>query len=218
MTALERVERAAPALKVFPLPSVVLFPGMVLPLHIFEQRYRDLVKDSLAADRVMAMSQPEIGGEAEYAGRPPLRPMCCAALIAWHQELEDGRYNVILQGVARARIREELPARRHYREVRAQILCDPTFSGPEEEQVRQAVFELAGRLPPAFGQNLLQNAARMSGGSLADAMAAALVIDVERRQGLLSELDVRQRLLGVVDEMGELIGRLAPERSPGPVN
>jgi len=218
MTALERVEKASSALRVFPLPSVVLFPGMALPLHIFERRYRDLVRDSLAADKVMAMSQVELGQEAEYADRPSLRPMCCAALIAWHQELEEGRYNIILQGVARAQICEELPARKRYREVRAQILCDPAFSGPEEEQLRQTVFELAGRLPPAFGQNLLKNAARMTGGNLADAMAAALVVDIERRQQLLSELDVRQRLLGVVDEIGELIGRLAPGKAPGPVN
>ncbi len=218
MTPLERVEKASSALKLFPLPSVVLFPGMALPLHIFEERYRQLVKDSLASDRVMAMSQPEPSAEAEYAERPPLRPMCCAALIAWHQELEDGRYNIILQGVARARIDDELPARKRYREVRAQILCDPIFNGPEEEQLRQTVFELAGRLPPAFGQTLLQNAARMGGGGLADAMAAALVIDIERRQELLSQLDVRRRLLGVLDEIGELIGRLSPGKGLGPVN
>ena len=58
----------------------------------------------------------------------------------------------------------------------------------------------------------------MTGGNLADAMAAALVVDIERRQQLLSELDVRQRLLGVVDEIGELIGRLVPGKAPGPVN
>jgi Lon protease-like protein len=218
MTPLERVEKASSALKVFPLPSVVLFPGMALPLHIFEERYRHLVKDSLASDRVMAMSLPEPGVEAEYAARPLLRPMCCAALIAWHQELGDGRYNIILQGVARARIGEELPGTKRYREVRAQILSDSIFSGPEEEQLRQTVFELSGRLPPTFGQTLLQNAARLSGGGLADAMAAALVIDIERRQELLAQLDVRQRMLGVLDEIGELMGRLSPGKSPGPVN
>src|SRR5262249_50247923 len=168
MTALERVEKASSALKVFPLPSVVLFPGMALPLHIFEERYRDLVKDCLAADRVIAMCQPEANRENEYFARPPLRAMCCAALIAWHHELEDGRYNIIVQGVARARIVEELPARKRYREVRADIVRDPAFAGPEEEQLRRAVFDLAGRLPAPLGQNLLHNAARLSGGGLAD--------------------------------------------------
>ena len=63
MTALERLERAKNALKVFPLPSVVLFPHTVLPLHIFESRYRDLVRDALASDKVMALAQLEPGFE-----------------------------------------------------------------------------------------------------------------------------------------------------------
>jgi len=218
MTALERVETAASALKVFPLSSVVLFPGMAVPLHIFEARYRELVKDSLASNRVMAMSQPAAGAARDSAALPPLRPICCAGVIAWHEELAGGRYNIVVRGVARARISEELPARKQYREVRAEILGDPAFSGPEEEQLRQTVFELAGLLPHSFGQTVLQNAASTSGGSLADAMAAALVIDLERRQQLLSELDVRRRLLGVVDEVGELIARLTPPKDTGPVN
>ena len=218
MTALERVETAASALKVFPLSSVVLFPGMAVPLHIFEARYRELVKDSLATNRVMAMSQPAAGAAHQSVAHPALHPICCAGVIAWHEKLADGRYNIIVRGVARARISEELPARKEYREVRAEILGDPAFRGPEEEQLRQTVFELAGLLPHGFGQNVLQNAASASGGSLADAMAAALVIDRERRQQLLSELDVRRRLLGVVDEVGELIARLTPRKDAGPVN
>ncbi len=218
MTALERVETAASALKVFPLSSVVLFPGMAVPLHIFEARYRELVKDSLASNRVMAMSQPAAGAARESVARPTLNPICCAGVIAWHEELAGGRYNIIVRGVARARISEELPARKQYREVRAEILGDPAFSGPEEEQLRQTVFELGGLLPHSFGQTVLQNAASASGGSLADAMAAALVIDLERRQQLLSELDIRRRLLGVVDEVGELIARLTPPKNAGPVN
>ncbi len=218
MTALERVETAASALKVFPLSSVVLFPGMAVPLHIFEARYRELVKDSLASNRVMAMSQPAAGAARESVARPALNPICCAGVIAWHEELAGGRFNIIVRGVARARIGEELPARKQYREVRAEILGDPAFSGPEEEQLRQTVFELGGLLPHSFGQTVLQNAASASGGSLADAMAAALVIDLERRQQLLSELDIRRRLLGVVDEVGELIARLTPPKNAGPVN
>ena len=218
MTALERVETAASALKVFPLSSVVLFPGMAVPLHVFEARYRELVKDSLATNRVMAMSQPAAGAPRESVGRPALHPICCAGVIAWHEELAGGRYNIIVRGVARARISEELPARKQYREVRAEILGDPAFTGPEEEHLRQTVFELAGLLPHSFGQTVLQNAASASGGSLADAMAAALVIDLERRQQLLAELDVRRRLLGVVDEVGELIARLTPPKDAGPLN
>src|SRR5262249_9789165 len=167
-------ETAASALKVFPLSSVVLFPGMAVPLHIFEARYRELVKDSLAGNRVMAMSQPAAGAARE-AALPPPPPICCAGVIAWHEELAGGRYNIVVRGVARARISEELPARKQYREVRAEILGDPAFSGPEEEQLRQTVFELAGLLPHSFGQTVLQNAASTSGGRLAHEQDGALL-------------------------------------------
>src|SRR5476649_1962218 len=141
MTALERLERAKKALKVFPLPSVVLFPHTVLPLHIFESRYRDLVRDALAQDKVMALAQLEPDDEG-LASQPRMRPMVCAGVIAWHEELEGGRYNIIVQGTTRARIIEELPPRALYREIHVSLLPDEEERAPEEEQLRQAVFEL----------------------------------------------------------------------------
>ena len=218
MTALERLERAKSALKVFPLPSVVLFPHTVLPLHIFEPRYRDLVRDALTADRLMALAQLEPGHEGSYAGRPRMRPMVCAGVIAWHEELEGGRYNIIVQGTTRAEILAELPPRAQYREVNVSLLPDPERSFPEEEQLRQAVFELAARLPPLVAQGLLQAAARTSGGALADVVASSVVADVERRQELLCQLEVAARLGAVLAEVSEVLARLQPVRPDGPMN
>lgn len=218
MTALERVERAAGSLKVFPLPSAVLFPHTVLPLHIFELRYRSLVKAALEGDKVMAMAQLEAGYEGSLAGRPRMRPMVCAGIIAWHEELEGGRYNIIVQGTVRARILEELPPDQLYREVRAAILPDTDYHGVEEEQLRQAMLELAARLPPPVAQGLLQASARAAGGALADVVASSVVADVERRQDLLCELDVRERLRSVLAEVSEVLARLAPAKPEGPVN
>ncbi len=218
MTALERLERAKNALKVFPLPSVVLFPHTVLPLHIFEARYRELVRDALTEDRVMALAQLEPGYQGSYAGRPRMRPMVCAGVIAWHEELEGGRFNIIVQGTTRARIIEELPARMPYREIHASLLPDVEQNFPEEEQLRQAVFELAARLPPLVAQGLLQAAARTAGGALADVVASSVVADVERRQELLCELQVGARLRAVLAEVSEVLARLQPVRPDGPVN
>ncbi len=218
MTALERLERAKNALKVFPLPSVVLFPHTVLPLHIFETRYRDLVRDALTEDRVMALAQLEPGYENSYAGRPRMRPMVCAGVIAWHEELEGGRYNIIVQGTTRARIVQELPPRAQYREINVSLLPDPEQSFPEEEQLRQAVFELAARLPPPVAQGLLQAAARTAGGALADVVASSVVADVERRQELLCQLEVGLRLRTVLAEISEVLARLQPVRPEGLVN
>jgi uncharacterized protein len=216
MTALERVERAKGALKVFPLPSMVLFPHTMQPLHIFEPRYRDLVRDALAGDKVMALAQLEPGSEASYADRPRMRPMVCAGVIAWHEELEGGRYNIIVQGTVRARIIRELPPRALFREIQVSLLPDEERTVPEEEQLRQALFELAARLPPPVAQGLLQVAARSSGGALADVVASSVVADVERRQELLCELAVGARLRAVLSEVSEVLAyQVRPE---GPVN
>lgn len=218
MTVSENMTQASEALKVFPLPSAVLFPHSVIPLHIFEPRYRDMVRDALASDRIMALAQLEPGWEPRYGGRPAMQEVLCAGIIIWHDELPDGRYNILLQGICRARLVSELPAQRLYREARVDLLPDPPFSGPEEEQLRQAVFELVGRVPPAFSEGLVPAVARAHGGALADVVAAAIIPEPERRQALLAELDVRQRLQEVTDEVGELIGRLQPLRPTGPLN
>jgi hypothetical protein len=217
-TALERIERTTQALKVFPLPSAVLFPHAALPLHIFEPRYRALVRDALEGDKVLALAQLEPGWEGQYGERPPMQPMLCAGLIIWHEELADGRYNILLQGVTRARLLSELPADKLYREVRVQLLPDSEYQGPEEERLRQAVFELAGRVPASFAENLLPLVARSTGGALADVVAAAVIPEPERRQELLCELDVRKRLVAVLDDVGELIARLSPVKPEGPLN
>jgi Lon protease-like protein len=218
MSVQERVNQSAEALKVFPLPSAVLFPYSVIPLHIFETRYRELVRDALAGDQVMALAQFEPGWEADYGGRPVMQRMMCAGLIAWHEELEGGRYNILLQGVCRARLLSELRSERLYRQARVELLPDPPYHGPEEEQLRQAVLELAGRVPPSFSEGLIPAVARASGGMLADVVAAAIIPEPVRRQELLMQLDVPQRLKAVIDEVGELIGRLQPLRPSGPLN
>ncbi|RKG61632.1 ATP-dependent protease [Corallococcus sp. CA054B] len=218
MTAQETVERAAGALKVFPLPSAVLFPHTVIPLHIFEPRYRALVKDALATDRVLALGQLEPGWEGNYEGRPPLQSLMCAGVIVWDEQVEDGRYNILLQGVSRVRMVKELSPDTLYRQVRAQVLADPPYTGPEEEQLRQAVFELAGRVPPSFAESLLPVAARAGGGMLADVVASALVPEPGRRQELLGELDVRRRLEQVLVDVSDLLSQLQPVRPSGPLN
>ncbi|MFY0571873.1 LON peptidase substrate-binding domain-containing protein [Archangium lansingense] len=217
-TALERIALTTHALKVFPLPSAVLFPHAALPLHIFEPRYRALVHDALAGDKVMALAQLQPGWEGQYGERPPMQPMMCAGLIIWHEELGDGRYNILLQGITRARLLEEREGENLYREVRVQLLPDAEYQGPEEERLRQAVFELAGRVPASFAENLLPVVARSQGGALADVVAAAVVPEPERRQELLCELDVRTRLQSVMDDVGELIARLSPVKPVGPLN
>jgi uncharacterized protein len=218
MNALERVESAAGRLKVFPLPSAVLFPNSLLPLHIFEPRYRAMVRDALEGDRVIALGGLAPGWEADDMGRPPLQPLVCAGVIAWHEELPDGRYNVLLQGLVRARVLEELPTTHLYREVRSELLPDEAYRGPEEEVLRQAILELTGRLPAPLADSLLQVAARAQGGALADVVASAVVQEPERRMEVLGELDVRGRLNMVLADVEDLLVHMQPAERTGPPN
>ena len=96
-----------PAIPLFPLPNVVLFPNVFLPLHIFEPRYRRMVADALAGDRIIGMVLLRPGWEGDYEGSPPVYPIGCAGLITHAEPLPDGRYNIVLRGLEKFRIAHE---------------------------------------------------------------------------------------------------------------
>jgi Lon protease-like protein len=91
----------------FPLGDVVLFPHLPVPLHVFEPRYRKMVADALGGERVIGMVLLRPGWEKDYEGRPPVFEAGCAGLIDRWEELPDGRYNILLRGLTRFRVREE---------------------------------------------------------------------------------------------------------------
>ena len=103
-------------LTIFPLTGAVLFPGMQLPLHIFEPRYRAMVGDALIRDRLIAMIQPQRPMEGA-----PLYRVGCVGRIGEIQAMDDGRYNLILEGTARFRLVRELEVATAYRQVEADI-------------------------------------------------------------------------------------------------
>jgi uncharacterized protein len=103
-------------ISIFPLPGAILFPGMQLPLHIFEPRYRDMIGDSLARDRMIGMVQPKGQG-----GNPPLFEVGCLGRIGDVEAMEDGRYNVILEGLQRFTILKELDVTTTFRQVEAEL-------------------------------------------------------------------------------------------------
>ena len=108
---------------IFPLPNVVLFPNVFLPLHIFEPRYRAMVKDALEADRIIGMVLLRPGFESDYAGRPPVYPIGCAGLITHSEPLPDGRFNIVLRGLEKFRMVGEEPGR-PYRTAQIEPLSD----------------------------------------------------------------------------------------------
>src|ERR1051325_3464260 len=97
----------ADLLPIFPLPNVVLFPNVFLPLHVFEPRYREMVAHALVADRMIGMALLRPGWERQYEGRPPVFDVGCSGVMTHCERLTDGRYNIVLRGVERFRIVEE---------------------------------------------------------------------------------------------------------------
>ena len=103
---------------------MVLFPQVMQPLHVFEPRYRQLAADALAGDRYIAMALLKPGWEKDYAGNPEIYPVACLGRIVAEQQLPDGRYNLLLRGMSRVQIVQEIPHTKLYRKARVDLLVD----------------------------------------------------------------------------------------------
>lgn len=216
--AFERARAAVKRLKVFPLPPVVLLPGSAAPLHIFEPRYRALVKDALAGDHLFALAQVMPGQESLLSGKPELEDMVCIGTITMNEPLEDGRYNLVLVGIARARLVRELPLVHPYREFEAELIEDAAVTPGDDEALRRAVVELVARVPQPVGQRVAQVTSRVSGGQLADVVASTFMQDPSQRFEVLRETDVRARMEIVTEELLGVVGHLKPKKPEGLLN
>jgi ATP-dependent Lon protease len=198
---LTNLEAALGELPIFPLSQVVLFPRALLPLHIFEPRYRALLKDALATHRAIAMGLV-IAGELDARGRPRVASVAGAGVILEHEELADGRSNIVLHGVARVRL-EELPFVPPYRRAKGTILHETPTAVPAADrtallaQATSFVQEVHKR-DPSFSMRLPTS---IETGAIADLCAHHLVIDAAVRQKILEELDVAARVRLVTTEL-----------------
>jgi len=133
-------------LPIFPLPDLVVFPGMRVPLHIFEPRYRRLTEDVLAADRKLAIAVLEPGFETDYFDSPPIRPLVATCLIESSRRLPDGRFLLALVGEGRGRVEQELPREdRPYRRARI-ALRPPDRPSPPLASAVEGMRERVARL------------------------------------------------------------------------
>jgi Lon protease-like protein len=206
---------ALAALPIFPLPDAVLFPGALLPLHVFEPRYRAMTSDVLAGRRLMGIARLRAGFEPDYEGRPPVYATCGVGYVVGSESLPDGRFHILLRGVGRAAIEAELPPARAYREVRARVLVDSRSAHPELLGERHAqlvaVCDRLSLLMDDRGAELRELARAVhSPAACADVLAAALVREADDRQALLEMTDPADRLAAVTGHIAELIVRMAP--------
>lgn len=209
------------SLAIFPLPNAVLLPGGVLPLHVFEPRYRELTRDCLAGSKQMAIALLQPGYEASYFERPAIHPVCGLGSIICSEELPDGRFHLLLRGVGRVRVEQELPPNGHnYRVVRASWVEAQHTRRPEALAAGHAqLLSLCDRLACVLdhgGQELCELVhAQPTPGECADVITAALVTDPRRRQTLLETFDAADRVSAAIDLVGKVLCQLAPE---GPLN
>ena len=205
---------ALTSLPIFPLPNCVLLPGGLLPLHVFEPRYRELTRDCLAGHHLMAVARLRPGYETTYYGRPPVYDRCGVGRIICSEELPDGRFALLLRGVARVEIARELPAERAYRIVEARILHDQSCDDADARDHHHRLISLCDRLSEVIEQGgpQLRDLVRSfdSPGACADAIAAALIMDADARQELLEAIDPMVRLQRTLGHVSHLLCELAP--------
>ena len=178
----------AARLSIFPLPGAILFPGLQLPLHIFEPRYRALVSDALVKDRRIAMIQPQGPGEVA-----PLFAIGCVGRIEEVEALDDGRYNIVLEGEARFRLLRELEVATPYRQVEGELLPDP---GDEAlSSAERASFEReARRFANAQGYSVdWESVERLDDELLVNGVSQIAPFDAAAKQALLEASDLRTR-------------------------
>ena len=211
----------------FPLPNVVLFPRAVLPLHVFEERYRRMTADVLAGGEdggspriAMALLRP--GWESVYNGRPTLEVAVCVGTIVAHERLADGRYNVLLRGDLRGRIVREVDDG-PYRSAEVAAIDEPTVLEDDlaaERRRLRSLFAAGGRLAtsPAGRKFHELLASHVPTSDVADLLAFHLLDDVPAKQQLLAEPDPRQRVRRVLALLGGRSHPVAPTASDGRVD
>jgi Lon protease-like protein len=189
------------ALPIFPLPTVVLFPNVFLPLHIFEPRYRQMVAESLAGDRIIGMVLLKPGHEAEYEGAPPVYATGCSGLITHAEQLEDGKYNLVLRGLEKFSIHsEEAPAAgRLYRSAVINPLDDSLRDG-ERDELRHERKRLQHLLTPLFHDTLSRYLPEaMPDEDLVNALAQYLEFEPVEKLALLERRGALARCRSMVE-------------------
>ena len=213
----QRVERQLHRLPIFPLPGAVLLPYALIPLHVFEPRYRKLVRDCVAGAGVLALANIPADALAERKEPPRVLPVIGAGVLARVDPMPDGRSNIVLRGVLRARIAEELQSREPYRVVRAEAVadaqCDAAGLERLAEELRQLVLAVCARRPGAGSTALAQMAGSTARpGDLADAVGAMVVESPRDRQELLETVSPLERLRRVAQHLAATLAELQPTR------
>ncbi len=195
-------------LPLFPLPNVVLFPNVFLPLHIFEPRYREMIGDALESDRMIGMVLLRPGWDRDYQGNPPVYPIGCSGVITHVERQADGRYNIVLRGVERFRIVDEDHGL-SYRRATVMPIPEAALAATDRDAIRSHRSKLEALLAPAVEQGAARMPAAMSDEDLINALSQYLDLEPLEKQALLEQRCLRSRAESLVEllEMKIMIAR-----------
>lgn len=201
----------------FPLATVVFFPNTLLPLHVFEPRYRQMVKDIIDGERIIGMVLLKPGWEKSYEGNPEIYSVVGMGRIVNSEPLDDGRFNVVLYGLKRVKIIDivkDIP----YRLARVEILED--VHGTNENIYRERIVELILKWNGIIGKehesHLINIDTRLPLENLIDAIASTSVSNVFEKQELLEEINVQKRAENILTHLEakiEVISIVAKRRN-----
>jgi Lon protease-like protein len=182
--------------RLFPLPGVVMFPHVVLPLHIFEPRYRQMTEHALAGDQLVTIIQLAASSGDTTAGPPTLESVGCLGRVIRHERLADGRFNILLLGRKRVRLVHEIPDDCLYRRAEVEILEDIEVppAPPDTTELLLGLIRSSGALDPQVSR-VLDNSLPLA--VLTDVLAHALPIAPALKQALLAETRVSHRALAL---------------------
>jgi len=189
------------AVALFALPNVVLLPRAVLPLHIFEFRYQIMTADALQSGKLVAMALLKPGWEKDYYGRTAVEPVVCVGYISSWEQLPDGKYNFLLQGIARATIEKEHTDRPYRYASLARLRETKVFEidlGRERDRLRELFASPPLNQLPVAGQFLQFLAGPLATADVADLVAFHFIDQVSLKQSFLADGDVGARVRRIV--------------------
>lgn len=207
--------------RLFPLPNLVLFPHVIQALHIFEPRYCEMLSEALESDHLITMALLDRGWENQYHGQPKLSDVVCIGRIISHSPTGDGRHNIFLAGLQRARILEELHVETGFRQARVEILEDIPFddTSVEEAALRELLDVFRAMIPKdaanskTFSELLSR---QLPLGVLTDVIAYAVNLPIATKQYLLGERSIEARFRVLIDSLTTLVNTNDEPESESP--
>ena len=208
------------ALAVFPLPRTVFFPGTVLPLHIFEERYRAMMRHCIRTKHMaIAVALLKPGYESSYEGRPPIHRICGVGRIENHEELPDGRFNLVLRGVGRVQVTELPEADLPFRLARAELLESRRGAERPSKEALTTLLSTASLVATAVRKQHADFSLGIAPDDpphqIADTLADRLLADPEARQDILETLDIPLRIQKLTGHIASVLGQLEAQAHSG---